>query len=189
MGVWAGAFLCVCQLLAIMLLNSIDRKAECAKQVHENSVMESYEKVQLSDIQNFPCIFWLISINCAVVYICVLCFNNIGSSFFQTRFGYSSQNAGMIISITYFISAVFAPIFGRIVDQIGKRVWFMMVALFLMLIAHLAYFILDDCYQCPLSIPFLVLLGIGYAIYASVILSCVPLVIPKHTTGTAYGML
>ena len=59
----------------------------------------------------------------------------------------------------------------------------------LMFFAHLAYAIMEDCNQCAKSIPFLVLLGLGYAIYASIMWSCIPLVVPERTSGTAYGIV
>lgn len=44
------------------------------------------EKVNFSDVKEFPLAFWLLTLSCIVVYGCVLPFNNIASSFIVERF-------------------------------------------------------------------------------------------------------
>ena len=57
-----------------------------------------------------------------------------------------------------------------------------------MFCAHIIYVFLPDCDQCINGIPVLVLIGVGYALYASVMWASIPLVVEAKTLGTAYGL-
>jgi MFS family permease len=74
------------------------------------------------------------------------------------------------------------------VDKVGKRVYFMLTASCLMFCAHFIYVFLPDCDECIEGIPILILLGVGYALYASVMWASIPLVVDAKTVGTAFGL-
>lgn len=124
-GLWVGVIICGMSLCLGLGLCYYDRKRDVKLGI-QNQKLEDIDKVRLSDILSFKLSYWLIVINCFVVYICIMPFNNIASAFYQERFGFSSSEAGFIIvryiqSTTYIISAVLAPIFGAMVDRLGKR--------------------------------------------------------------------
>lgn len=188
LGLWVGFGVCVLAWLCGLVLTVIDKKADTLMGIKGKQTLDPSERVKLTDVKYFNLLYWLITTNCAVVYICVLSFNNVASQFFQKRFGFSSTTAGMIIAITYLISALFSPFLGRIIDKIGKRCYFMILSAGLMFIAHMVYVFLPDCDECPDGIPILILLGIGYALYASVMWASIPLVVDPKTVGTAFGL-
>lgn len=123
-----------------------------------------------------------------VAYICVQSFNNIASLFFQDRFNYSSIEAGYFVSITYGCGAIFCPIFGLLVDRTGKHVIYIFLSNCLFLTTHLIYLLIPDCDACLFPGLNLIILGMGYSIYASAMWGSIPYVVETKTIGTALGI-
>ena len=89
----------------------------------------------------------MLCINCFVVYIDVSCFNNVASNFFQKRFDYNTQESGLIISITYIVAALLCPIFGSLVDKIGRRVILILFSATSITLVHLMFLLTPDSYK------------------------------------------
>ena len=117
----------------------------------------------------------------------IINFNNISSNFFQERFGYSSQEAGLIISIDFLIGALCSPLIGVFADRVGKRGWMILMATFAVFAAHIGFIITPDWNRWADPIIILVLVGIGLAFFAAVIWPAIPLIVPDITTGSAAG--
>jgi MFS family permease len=81
-GLWVGFIICVCSLCAGLIVTLIDKRADVAMGIKGKQQLDPSERVKLSDVKKFKPIYWFITINCCVVYICVLCFNNVASNFF-----------------------------------------------------------------------------------------------------------
>jgi MFS family permease len=96
--------------------------------------------------------------------------------------------AGIIISITYLISALFSPFLGRSIDKWGKRMYFMFSAACLIFLTHFIFIFIPDCDECWYGIPVLIPLGLGYALYAAVMWASIPLIVDSNTVGTAFGL-
>ena len=188
-GLWFGLLICFISLGCGLALNLMDKRRDSKLGIKGKKTLDPSEKVKFSDIKTFKFNYWLICVNCVVVYACVMCFNNVASNFYYKRFGYSKTTASAIISITYAISAVFCPIFGFMVDKIGRRATLILLSSGIMVIVHLAYMAMPDCDGCVYP-PFpLVLLGIGYSIYASVMWASIPYIVEPRTVGTAFGVV
>jgi MFS family permease len=175
-------------VIAGLLANVIDLRADRAIGIMGKKQLAEDEQVHLSDVKEFKLVMWLLSLNCVVIYICVMVFNGIASNFYQKRFGFSTVMAGMVIAITYGISAVCTPFIGFSVDKYGKRTYLIVCSSVLCLIPHIVLAALPNCDGCIDGIFMLIFLGIGYSIYASVIWAAIPYVVEEKTIGTAYGV-
>lgn len=98
LGLWLGVVICGISLGLGLGLCYFDRKRDVMLGIH-NKETDDIDKVKFSDILSFKLSYWLIVVNCFVVYICVMPFNNIASAFYQDRFGYGASEAGFIIVI------------------------------------------------------------------------------------------
>ena len=156
--------------------------------VTEKRKLPASEKVKFSDVKYFGFSYWMITINCFVVYIDVSCFNNIASNFFQKRFDYSTTESGMIISITYGIAAILCPVFGILVDRVGRRVILIIFAACCVASVHILFILTPDSHQPIYPIFYMVILGLGYSIYASVMWASIPYLVEPKTIGTAFGV-
>lgn len=84
-----------------------------------------------------------------------------------------------------------SPILGIVIDKIGKRALFIMFSSVFILLACIITTLIspsedgDPNYVC--LIP-LILLGIGYSVYAAALWGCIPYTVPSRLIGTAYGL-
>jgi hypothetical protein len=74
--------ICGMSVIAGMICNWIDLKADKMMGIVGKKTLGDDEQVRLSDIKTFGLVFWLLSVNCVVIYICVIVFNGIASNFF-----------------------------------------------------------------------------------------------------------
>ena len=187
-GLWVGFGLCVASLVCGMFLGAIDKKRDRLLGIKDKKTLPESDKMKLSDIKTFGFSFWMVCINCYVVYTDVSCFNNIASKFYQTRFKYSSVEAGSIISITYVVAAILCPIFGKIVDKIGRRVILILFSAACVTLVHVMFILTPDGDKPVYPIFYMVLMGLGYSIYASVMWASIPYLVEPKTIGTAFGV-
>lgn len=188
LGLWVGFGLCCASLVCGVFLGAIDKKRDKLLCIQDRKLLPDSEKVKLSDIKTFGFSLWMVCINCFVVYIDVSCFNNIASNYYQTRFDYSTQEAGLIISITYAVAAILCPIFGKLVDKIGRRVILIMFSACCVTLVHILFLVTPDSHKPIYPIFYMILLGLGYSIYASVMWASIPYLVEPKTIGTAFGV-
>ena len=131
--------------------------------------------------------FWLITALCLTLYGAVLPFNYIASGFltetyFKDMSKIEAQNkAGIYMSVPFFISAFMVPIYGILIDKYGQRANLSLFASFVGLICFTMF------YYCPPLLA-LIILGLTYSMFASVIWPCISLVVKKNLVGFAYGV-
>ena len=82
LGVWFGFLLCVIGVICVLFVNCIDLRADRLMGITGKKTLDPSEQVNLADIKTFGILYWLITVQCIVIYICVLVFNGIASSFF-----------------------------------------------------------------------------------------------------------
>jgi MFS family permease len=185
--------LCVVSLVTGICMNIVDKRRDTMLGIKAKLTLDPGDRVKISEVWHFSLAFWLISINCLIVYIDVLPFNDIAGQFYQDRYDFSTAGSDAIISITYIMGAVLCPIFGVLVDKVGKRSYLSesYIVLFsatLIMLVHLAFVLIPDCYRCWYSILPMVFLGIGYSIYAAVMWASIPIVVKTAAVGTAFGV-
>lgn len=188
LGLWVGAVICVFSLICGLLLIKVDNKRDRKLGLQGKKKLDPSGQVRFRDIGSFGVKYWLITLNCIVIYMCVMSFNNVATNFFQERFGLSKTDSGYAITPTYIIAALICPVFGKVVDGCGKRPLFIIFAAVCVTMVHVIFILLPDCDGCYYGVAPLVLLGIGYSVYASVMWSCIPYVVPKKAVGTAFGV-
>lgn len=187
-SLWLGFMLCGFSILMACILSHIDKKKERFLRNQNNLKLQTEEKFNIKDIKNFSFSFWLLALNCTFVYAAVYCFNNIASNLFQKRFGYSTVEAGHIISITYIICALFCPVIGVLLDKYGQRVYFIMISGLLVCLSHVLFFSTADSNKPIAPILYMIPIGLGFSINTSVVWSSISYVVEKGS-GTAYGII
>lgn len=141
----------------------------------------------VSAVKDLGSLFWLITILCVTLYGAVLPFNYIASGFFtETYFkNYNkvdAQNhAGVYMSIPFVISAFMVPIYGILIDKYGQRAYLSFLASICGLVCFTMFY-----YLSPI-LP-LIMLGLTYSMFASVIWPAISLVVNKSLVGFAYGV-
>lgn len=184
LGICLGLVLCCLSLGAAIILYKIDEETDLAEPVIEVDTTHS-QGFKL----NFTPVFWMLTTNCVFAYVSVLSFNNIASGYFHSRFGCSVSESGFLISVTFLTAALCTPIFGFFVDKLKNRSILILCSTCCLTIAHTLLSIIKDNDSCIGGAFILFMLGFGYASYAAVIWSSVPLVVPKEQVATAFGLI
>ena len=131
--------------------------------------------------------FIMIALLCVFFYCCVISFKKFGTSIIIPRFGLDASTASVMISMIAFAPVLFTPLFGALVDKVGKATTWMITGAVLVFCAHLIIgFAPSAQFYGYLSIVFL---GIGYSLVPSAMWPTVPKIIPEKNLGTAYSMI
>lgn len=110
---------------------------------------------------------------------------------FQTRFCFTRTSAGKVVTITYLATALFSAPLGLLVNHLGFRRYFVMVATLIFLTAHTLIWTFPQCTARLEYTPAwgLLLLGLGYSFYANVIVASIPLVVKRKVLGSAIAIM
>ena len=106
----------------------------------------------------------------------------------QTKYHFDDVTAGYMFGIPFIISAISSPFLGIMIDKIGKRALLITLGSVILLAAYSTSMFMPECDQCYNEVYPLVLIGIGYSIYAAAIWGSVPYVVESSATGTAFGI-
>jgi len=163
----------------------MDKKADAMEGVvHEKTA----EKVNLSVVKKFNFGYWMLVINCALIYGAFFGFCGNGNDILIKLFGLSANNAGILLMIFYLSSAIVTPLFGIWADKYGKRASSMIFvnAIFVLCLLFIIYIPAD--YSANVVIVPMVLIGLFYAIWATLLFPSIALLVRKETVGTAFGL-
>ena len=148
------------------------------------------DKFQFSDIWKVLSNprFLMIAMLCVTFYCCVIRFKKFGVSILLPLFGVELDIATVLLAMIPFFTIVFTPLFGALVDKVGKATQWMIVGSALVLASHLIITF------APQGVPAfayvsIAMLGIGYSLVPSAMWPSVPKIIPEKNLGTAYSLI
>ena len=157
--------------------------------VRQHGEVKEEDKFKFSDILKVLSNprFIMIALLCVFFYCCVISFKKFGTSIIIPRFGLDASNASVMISLIAFAPVIFTPLFGALVDKVGKATTWMITGAVLVFCAHMLIGFAP-------SVPFygylsIVVLGIGYSLVPSAMWPTVPKIIPEKNLGTAYSLI
>ena len=131
--------------------------------------------------------FIMIALLCVFFYCCVISFKKFGTTIMIPRFGMDAEAAATMVASIAFFPVIFTPLFGALVDKVGKATSWMILGSVIVFLAHIiiGFAPASDAWGY-LSICFL---GIGYSLVPSAMWPSVPKIIPEKNLGTAYSMI
>ena len=132
--------------------------------------------------------FLMIAVLCVTFYCCVIRFKKFGVSILLPLFDVNLDIATVLLAMIPFFTILFTPVFGALVDKVGKATTWMIVGSALVLISHLIITF------APQGVPVyayvaIALLGVGYSLVPSAMWPSVPKIIPEKNLGTAYSLI
>ena len=77
--------------------------------------------MELRDVKKFDGRFWMLVLNCMMVYGAFFSFTGNANSILCNFFGMENDTAGLILIVFYLSSACATPGFGLVADRVGKR--------------------------------------------------------------------
>ena len=131
--------------------------------------------------------FIMIALLCVFFYSSIISFKKFASAILIPRFGVPVEAASWMVSMLPFSTVIFAPLFGMMVDKLGKGTRWMVIGAILALTAHLLLAF------APAGVPFygylsMVFLGFGYSLVPAAMWPSIPKIVPAKVLGTAYAL-
>ncbi|KAJ3327589.1 hypothetical protein HDU76_011484 [Blyttiomyces sp. JEL0837] len=145
---------------------------------------EDDENVYIGHVWKLSFSFWLLMLLTITVYGAAVPFFHICTDFFQQKWNLTSQEAGFVMSIPDWISAIGSPLSGAIMDIYGYRGTFLPISSLTLFFSHS---ILEfTSYHPSLAMS---VMGVAYGMFAAALWPCVPYVVGPHQIATGYGCM
>ena len=132
--------------------------------------------------------FLMIAILCVTFYCCVIRFKKFGSDILIPLFGVEMSISSLLLAMIPFFTIVFTPLFGALVDKVGKATTWMITGAGMVLAAHLIITFAPQGQPIYAYIA-IGLLGTGYSLVPSAMWPSVPKIVPEKNLGTAYSLI
>jgi MFS family permease len=176
----SAAFGLMC-IVGAMLYWILERRAESRYVLVRQSATD---KVKFRDIWNFGISYWFIVALCVTFYSGIFPFQTFAVKFFMEAHGASRELGGFLSSMLTMFAMICTPLFGLLVDRVGKRALFMMFGSLLLVPVYLimAYS------QITLYLP-MALMGIAFSLIPAVMWPSVAYIVEEKKLGTAYGLM
>ncbi|MBK8789474.1 MAG: MFS transporter [Holophagaceae bacterium] len=158
----------------------------------ENSAARKYtlgsqggtDKVVWGDLLKFSPTYWYVVALCITFYSGIFPFQTFAVKFFQDAHGATRETGGFLSSMLTLFAMVGTPLFGLLVDRVGKRALFMMLGSLLLIPVYL----LMAYTQVSLYVP-MAMMGIAFSLIPAVMWPSVAYLVPEEKLGTAYGLM
>jgi MFS family permease len=179
---WLAAALMAASVAAAVLYFDLDRRA--ARRFDLNQPPPP-DRIVWSDLWRFDPSFWYIVGLCVTFYSVIFPFRStFAIKYFQHAHGLSLQDAGTMNGHVFLAAIVATPLFGLMVDRLGRRAWFMALGTLLLF----AVFPILAYTDASLWVS-TVLIGIAFSLVPAVIWPAVPYLVSPSRLGTAYGLM
>jgi len=187
-AVWVAALLVVASFLVFLLYVMYDVKFDRrAKSLGQEATYGSDKsKFRFNDIIALFRIksFIYVTVLCVLFYSAVFPFLTYIPDLLHNKFGLSLEKSGQIAAILPFGTILFTPLFGAIVDRIGKSASLMIYGSIILVLVHLTLGLTNISPYIPIF-----LLGIAFSLVPAAMWPAVAKIVDEKRIGTAYGAM
>ena len=190
-AVGAGVLAVVGSLIYWALEARAERKYELGK-------ASETDKLEFKEAFRFDVSYWLVVGLCFTFYSAIFPFRTFAIDFFTNKIlaahGGTSiteavrviglKQAGSLNSLLPFSAMIATPLFGLLVDRLGRRAWFMMFGSLLLMPVYLMMAYSSVSLYVPVS-----LMGIAFSLIPAVMWPSVAYIVEQSRLGTAYALM
>ncbi len=190
-AVGAGILAVVCSLIYW----AMEAKAE---QSYALGKTGETDKLEFKGILRFDASYWLVVGLCFTFYSAIFPFRTFAIDLFTNKIlaahgGTSAselvrvaclKQAGNLNSLLPLTAMIATPLFGLLVDKVGKRAWFMMFGSLLLMPVYLMMAYSNTSLYVPVS-----LMGIAFSLIPAVMWPSVAYIVEQSRLGTAYALM
>ena len=159
----------------------LERRAE---RLSARDTTVSTDKLVLSDLVRFDRGYWFVVGLCVTFYAAVFPFRRFANIFFVDAHGATQEQAAFFNSLLPMTAMFATPLFGLLVDRVGRRAQLMTVGSLLLFPA----FLLMAYTQLPLGVP-VALLGLAFSLVPAILWPSVAYLVEESRLGTAYALM
>lgn len=142
------------------------------------------DKFVFKDLFKFSKSFWFIVALCVTFYSAIFPFRSFAIKYFIEAHGSTREFAGFLNSILPITAMIATPLFGLLVDRIGKRALLMMVGSVILLPVYLMFAYTDISLYVPIS-----MMGLAFSLIPAVMWPSVALIVDPKRLGSAYAIM
>ena len=132
--------------------------------------------------------FIMSALLCVFFYCSIISFKKFATSILIPRFDLPAESASLMVSLIPFSTVIFAPLFGSLVDKVGKGTRWMIAGSVLVLIAHIIIAFAPEGVS-GFGYAGIAILGVGYSIVPAALWPTVSKIVPEKNLGTAYSLI
>src|SRR5271156_3756034 len=144
----------------------------------------STDKVVFADLWKFGVSYWLIVSLCIFFYSAIFPFQTFAVKFFMEAHGTSREFGGFLSSMLTLFAMVATPLFGLLVDRVGKRALLMMLGSTLLIPVYLIMAYTHINLYVPMA-----MMGVAFSLIPAVMWPSVAYIVDQSKLGTAYGLM
>ena len=169
---------CVAGAIIYWLLESL------AEQAYELGQTGATDKVVWRDIFKFSKSYWYIVALCITFYSAIFPFQTFAVKFFIEAHGTSRETGGFLSSMLTLFAMIATPLFGLLVDRVGKRSLLMMFGSLLLVPVYLIMAYTGLSLYIPMA-----MMGVAFSLIPAVMWPSVAYIVDQPRLGTAYGLM
>ena len=132
--------------------------------------------------------FIMSALLCVFFYCSIISFKKFATSILIPRFGIPVETASLMVSMIPFFTVIFAPLFGFMVDKVGKGTKWMIAGSVLVLLAHVMIAFAPQGVSA-FGYVAIAMLGVGYSLVPAALWPAIPRIVPEKNLGTAYSLI
>jgi MFS family permease len=155
-----------------------------AERIYELASAGPTDKVNFSDIFRFGWSYWCIVALCITFYSGIFPFQTFAVKFFMEAHGVSRETGGFLSSMLTLFAMICTPLFGLMVDKVGKRSLFMMLGSLLLIPVYLMMAYTRVSLYVPMA-----MMGVAFSLIPAIMWPSVAYIVEENKLGTAYGAM
>ena len=144
----------------------------------------STDKVVFADLFKFGVSYWYVVALCIVFYSAIFPFQTFAVKFFIEAHGTSREFGGFLSSMLTLFAMIATPLFGALVDRIGKRALLMMFGSLLLIPVYLMMAYTHVNLYVPMA-----MMGVAFSLIPAIMWPSVAYIVEQSKLGTAYGLM
>src|SRR5271166_5579916 len=142
------------------------------------------DKVVFKDLFQFGVSYWYIVALCIVFYSGIFPFQTFAVKFFMDAHGATREFGGFLSSMLTLFAMIATPLFGLMVDRIGKRALFMMFGSLMLIPVYLMMAYTHVNLYVPMG-----MMGVAFSLIPAIMWPSVAYIVDQSKLGTAYGLM
>ncbi len=142
------------------------------------------DKVVFGDLFKFGPSYWYIVALCITFYSAIFPFQTFAVKFFIEAHGTTREVGGFLSSMLTLFAMIATPMFGLLVDRVGKRARFMMYGSLLLIPVYLMMAYTHLSLYIPMA-----MMGVAFSLIPAVMWPSVAYIVGQEKLGTAYGLM
>lgn len=182
-----GGILLVGGLIAFIIFSFMDKKLDTQVELSADNVDDKFSFADVLSVVKNPG-FWLIALLCVLFYSCVFPFQKFATELMTSKYGVSENVAGAVAGLPALGALLLTPVFGGMIDRVGRAASIMMLGSAMLIAVHATY-AMPFIHSSFIAIALMIVLGIAFSLVPSAMWPSVAKIFPVKQLGTAYALI